>query len=599
MFSLLKFICLCSVIFLINPIFSQQFYDKSNCTSQSLVQGSNYICSPNNSDCKTYVVYRAQKNFSSLSSIASLFNLSKSDLLDTNPFIEDDSRSLSLGREIIIPISCHCLGGFSQAIYMYNFSSTDSVSTVACGVFEGLVKTQTLVEKNPYLGGYEPDAYLINVPIRCACPDLKQHSKGVNYLVTYPIMEGDHTDLIARKFGKPEKLIWDANKLEPYDAIFPQTTLLVPTKDFPDVNWKIGSVPKNSSSPKAVIPLKKVVPGGTEKWNSHVFLGAGVCLALVTMVVACAVSIKIRRKVHPGSFQPLSARSSVSHKVSPDFLDGVSKLKHLLINYSLEEIRTATEEFNEASIISTNMYRGRIGGSYVAVEQMDYEEAARNVIDILTKINHLNIVRLEGLCHGSKPYLVFEFAENGSLWNCLSNIESDTQLTWARRLQIAFDLASALHYLHHSTSPAFVHHNINSRNVFITIDWRAKISGFSLAKPVTNGENKPDDLTNGQVSLKMDVFSFGIVLLELVSAKEVIAGGKILKDSVNFLLDRELVGSSQFLEKLREFMDPVLEGDYPFGDAICLTLLAKSCIEDDPDHRPTMNDILIALSRIV
>ncbi|KDP31014.1 hypothetical protein JCGZ_11390 [Jatropha curcas] len=278
--------------------------------------------------------------------------------------------------------------------------------------------------------------------------------------------------------------------------------------------------------------------------------------------------------------------------MSPDFLDGVSKLKNSLINYSLEEITTATENFNEASMIGAKKYKGKIGGSFLAIEEMDSEEAARNVIYILTKINHLNIVRLEGFCHESnKPYLVFEFAENGTLWDCLSNPKLDRQFTWAKRLQIAFDLAAALHYLHNSTTPAFVHHNINSRNVLVTSDWRAKISGFSLAKAVTNG----------QICLKMDVFAFGVVLLQLISAKEVISttDEKIVMDSINFLLDDRIEDSSQFLEKLKGFIDPVLEGDYQLGDAICLVLLAKSCIEDEPDLRPIMTDIIIALSRIV
>ncbi|KAJ6875633.1 hypothetical protein NC652_035117 [Populus alba x Populus x berolinensis] len=100
----------------------------------------------------------------------------------------------------------------------------------------------------------------------------------------------------------------------------------------------------------------------------------------------------------------------------------------------------------------------------------------------------------------------------------------------------------------------------------------------------------PEYLTNGQASLQVDVFAFGVVLLELISGKDFSRDGKILKDSVH---------SSHCLEKLKEFMDPVLGGDYSLGDAMCLAFLAKGCMEEDPHHLPSMNHVLKALSRIV
>ncbi|KAL9337993.1 hypothetical protein Peur_069762 [Populus x canadensis] len=413
---------------------------------------------------------------------------------------EDDSNwSLPLGQDIIIPITCHCLGGFSKFIFMYNMSKQDSFASVACKVFAGLVKVQSLIEENADFDGHDvPVGSLINVPIRCACPDSPQTRNGVKYLVTYPILEKDIIEGIASKFGLPEKDIRDANNLRQYEAIFPLTTLLVPAKDVPEVRWR-----------------------------------AGVSAAVVMMMVTCGLLI-ICIRCHPRRFQPSTPRSSVSSNVSPDFLDGMSKLKQSLINFSLEELRIATEDFNEASKIGVEVYRCRIGGYYLAIEQMESEEGARRVIYILTKINHLNIVKLEGIYNGANPYLVREFAENGSLRDCLSNKKLDRQLTWLRRMQIAFDLADALHYLHLETctAPAFVHQNINTRNVLITANWRAKISGFRLAKPVISDEEKedivwnkhmtpgreahwtPEYLTNGQASLQVDVFAFGVVLLE-------------------------------------------------------------------------------------
>ncbi|KAJ0047657.1 hypothetical protein Pint_15561 [Pistacia integerrima] len=547
--------------------------------------------------------------------MSSLFQLSLDKLLDINKMTEADSNNITLGREIIIPIKCYCAGRFSQAIVNYNISTSDSFASVACGVFEGLVKAQSLADENPG----DPHQSTVKVPVRCACPNENDRRKGVEYLVTYPVIEDDGTGLIATKFGVPETMIWEANKLGSFDTIYPGSTLLIPTKDIPFVNMDIQ--PHNddpSPSPREVIPLRKVTPSA-KKTTLHIqiFFGVGLAAAVVLMIIACCAFICIRRKNHPRNFQPLSPRSSVSSNLSPDFLIGVSKLKHSLVNFSLEELRIATEDFNEASVIGKAVYRGRIDGSNVVIEHMSSEDAALHVISILTKISHLNVVRLEGCCYGSTPYLVFEFAENGSLRDCLSNAKMSRQLTWLKRMQIAFDLAGAIHYIHYCTKPAYVHRNINSRNVLITMDWRAKISGFRLAKPLirnnekeetnwnesvvvgTKGYLAPEYLSDGMASLKVDVFAYGVVLLELLSAKEVTVEGILLKDSVNFLVDARFENSSGSVDELKKFLDPTLEGDYQLGEAMCLTLLAKACIQKDPYHRPTMNDVLKALSRIV
>ncbi|KAK2663632.1 hypothetical protein Ddye_002206 [Dipteronia dyeriana] len=619
MVFLSKFIYFCTFIVFIKPVHSQQSYDRFNCSTESEGPGSNYLCTTQR--CDAYIVYRAQKNFQTLYSIAPLFNLTSQNLLVINNMTEADSSNIIVGQEIIIPISCSCPDRFSQAIVMYNLSSSDSFAAVACGVFEGLVKTQSLVEENPGSEGDNPDALMIKVPIRCACPNENDTSNGVKFLVTYPVIKNDNIDIIARKFGLPEIKVLEANRIESSPTIFPQTIVLIPLNHTPVVNWDIENP---ALSPRGVIPLAKVTSGETTS-KPLVFLVPGVVLAVVCMIVACCVFVCIQRKNHPRRFQPLSARSplspnlspSLSPKLSPDFLDGMSKLKHSLINYSLEELRIATENFNEASVIGTAMYRGSIGGSYVAIEQINSEHAARHIIDILTKINHLNVQRLKGCCHRKRPYLVFEFAENGSLRDCLSNDTMSRQLTWEKRMQIAFDLAVAIHYIHYCTKPAYVHRNINSRNVLITVDWRAKISGFRLAKPVvckeenekiswnesvvvgTKGYLAPEYLTGGLATLKVDVFAYGIVLLELLSGREVTMEGKLLKNSVDFLLDCGLEGSSGCLDKLNKFWDPALQGDdCPIGDAICLTLLAKACTEEDPHQRPTMNDVLRAISRM-
>ncbi|KAL6318611.1 hypothetical protein AAG906_000689 [Vitis piasezkii] len=528
---------------MIKPMFSQQSYDKSNCTSEPQLPGSNYICNPKKLPCQTYIVYRAQHNFRTLSSISSLFNANISELFTTNNMVEANSSNLRPGQEIIIPVTCSCPDRFSEAMFIYNCSHSDSLLIVACKVFEGLVKAQSLIEENPDFGGTNPGDLTIKVPVRCACLAKFERDNGVRYLVTYPVIQGDSTDLMARKFGVPEEMIRAANKLDRYAAIYPQTTLLIPTKDVPVVNWEIDSLYENPPpSPQEAVPFRKVKHGAEpNNKNSHLLLGWGIFIVIVLMVVAS------------GRFQPSVARTSQLSNLSPDFLDGMSKLKHSLMSFSLEELRNATEDFGKASIIGRAVYQGKIRASIMAIKQMDSEEAARHVIEILTRINHVNMVKLEDAAMEPGPILCL------SLQRMAAHME--------KRMQIAFDLAVGLHYIHYCTKPGYVHRNINSGS------W---VKGY-LA---------PEYLSRGLVTSKMDIYAYGVVLLELISAKEAITKENFLKDSAKFLIDGGLEGSSECLEKLKKFTDPVLQGDYPLSDALCLALLAKCCTEEDPIKDP-------------
>ncbi|KAF5190653.1 kinase domain [Thalictrum thalictroides] len=606
--------CVFSLVLIIETVSSQQFYDKSECTSISQVPGSNYICKPVKYPCQTFIVYRTRNEINSLLAISTLFKSNYSQLLTLNYLNQSVSDVLPLGREIIIPINCSCAAErFSQAIFKYNSSNSNPLYNIACGVFEGLLKAQTLADMNQNYDGNSTNDVELTVPIRCACPDRSDIRKGVNYLVTYPIVERDETRLIASKFGIAEDALFAANNLEPFSTIFPQTTLLIPTTEIPAINLEVTRPVQASPGPKISIPLKDT-PRKKMRRKSYIVIGLIAAISLLILVCAFGLFIHIRRVCYPLSFQPLSARSSQMSSFSPDFLDGMAKLKHSLLNFSLEELQLATGDFCDASAVGSSVYHGRIGGSHLAIERMESEDAANLVVDILTKINHLNIVRLEGFCYETaRPYLVFEFAANGCLRDYLSDKKLAGELIWKHRMQIAFDVAVGIHYIHHCTNPAYVHRNISSRSVLITTDGRAKITGFKWAKSLIDCEDKnnlsvtvghkgylaPEYIDHGLSSPKVDIFALGVVLLELISNKEAVMDTCYLKDSVEFLSDGVIEGSSGCLEKLKEFIDPSLDGNYPLGDALCLTLLAKGCVEKDPNHRPNMNDVLKALSRIV
>lgn len=142
--------------------------------------------------------------------------------------------------------------------------------------------------------------------------------------------------------------------------------------------------------------------------------------------------------------------------------------------------------------------------------------------------------------------MVFEYAENGSLSDCLhSEVAHPTStysrstglLSWTKRVQIALDIASGLEYIHNYTNPSFVHKDVKSSNILLDADWHAKVANFGMAKsssgPMltnhivgTQGYMAPEFLEHGLVTTKADVFSFGVVLLELITGEEAIVQGR-------------------------------------------------------------------------
>jgi serine/threonine protein kinase len=165
---------------------------------------------------------------------------------------------------------------------------------------------------------------------------------------------------------------------------------------------------------------------------------------------------------------------------------------------------------------------------------------------------HVLQVRLIGVCVNDSEHLfmVFEYAENGSLSDCLHSevahpsstySRSTGLMSWTTRVHIALDIASGLEYIHNYTNPSFVHKDVKSSNILLDADWHAKVANFGMAKSAnsympgpmltnhivgTQGYMAPEYLEHGLVTTKADVFSFGVVLLELITGEEAIVQAK-------------------------------------------------------------------------
>ncbi|XP_057456113.1 lysM domain receptor-like kinase 4 [Lotus japonicus] len=585
-----------------NACSAQLDYDQSSCTSNESFPGSRYTCNSTHDSCKTYLVYRANERFKTISDISNLFNMSSRQVLHINN-LTSSSEILKQGKEVLIPVDCTCSGEFYQASLSYKVPEITTFSEISCGVFEALLKQLTMAEENLSQGESPEVGSELQVPLRCACPGNFSSGKKVKYLVTYPVILGDDLDQLTQKFGISPEGFLEQNHLNSLSTLYPQTVVLVPIDDDP---IRIFEIPDSPSPPPGFLPTNPVKLHKSLE-SSHLYI-AGSVLGLVFFTTLLASGLYMKRVKKSDSVHSFNTtntlwsspmRTSPAWCLSPDLLLGI---KYCLVNYHIKELEKATKSFSEENKIGDFVYEGLINNIEVMIKRMRFEDTSQ-VIDLHSKINHINIVNLLGVCYGegnaSWSYLVYELPKNG----CLREIISDplNPLNWYRRTQIAFDIATCLYYLHYCSFPSIAHMNVSTRNIFITANWRGKLAdvGGSTKRndstEIPKGLVEPGNLLKGTVSQKVDIFAFGVVLLELISGKDNF-DGKMIKECFGLLLGEASEGGC--FEGLRSIMDPNLK-DYSLPEALCLSFLAKDCVADDPLHRPTMDDIMKVLVKMV
>ncbi|KAG6550119.1 hypothetical protein Mapa_008075 [Marchantia paleacea] len=604
-----------------------------------------------NKSCSSFVLYRTRDVYKDIPAVANLFQANESEIARLNGLAITDT--LYTSQPLIVPVSCSCVNGSSMALIKYVIKKGDTFYLLSNNTLESLASTQAIIDAN---AEQDPTTLQIgqdiNIPIRCACPTNAQIKNGTQTLMTYTVLGGETVGWLAAFFDVPASEIQAANSLQSDQLIFAQRTLVIPYK----VSQPIIRAQPPPPPPPTVVPGAPVAtpqtppsPSDSSSTNSGVYVGIGVsvCAAILiaAAVCACLVIARKRRRTRSSDGKdslPLAVSSSRTDATSPPYSsdltprqprqttqgDPLEGMFDVMDNdrptlFTFDEIKEATNNFAFGNRIQGSVYRGILRNEVVAIKQMKGDMSQE--LKILCRVHHTNLVKLVGLCvtDAEHMYLVYEYAENGSLSDCLHTdflsknklaTKSSSFLGWTVRLQIALDVATGLEYIHDYIRPSYVHKDVKSSNILLDGAFRAKIANFAMAKSGgtnpsmmtrhiagTYGYMAPEYLAHGLVTPKADVFAFGVTLLELLSGKEAIleeesGQEKCLYSSIGPLLEGD---DMTVKTKLKDWIDPVLQDHYPLDTAQQLAYLARSCVENDPAQRPGMKDITYALSNLL
>lgn len=312
--------------------------------------------------------------------------------------------------------------------------------------------------------------------------------------------------------------------------------------------------------------------------------------------------------------------SGARHTDTRDIIVEGSPSNSCARTFTYGELVDATGNFRRDCLLGEGgfgkVYKGRLLGTceVVAIKQLDrngLQGIREFVVEVLTlsQADHPNLVKLIGYCaEGDHRLLVYEYMPLGSLESHLHDVESNEKaLDWNTRMKIAAGAARGLEYLHDKMKPPIIYRDLKCSNILLGEGFHPKLSDFGLAKvgPVgdkthvstrvmgTYGYCAPDYAMTGQLTFKSDIYSFGVVLLELITGRKAI-------DCTEDGREQNLVAWARPMFKDRrkfpQMADPALRGRYPMRGLYQALAIAAMCVQEQPTMRPLIADVVTALN---
>ncbi|KAL9662236.1 hypothetical protein QQ045_027068 [Rhodiola kirilowii] len=354
------------------------------------------------------------------------------------------------------------------------------------------------------------------------------------------------------------------------------------------------------------------------------------CLSITWVLLLKCTVIHIKSSPSPQIKLPSHLRPSGND----EFMDGSNtwsrslSVKSSIAAYTgsaktfcLAEIEKATCNFDASRLIGEGgfglVYKGVLDdGTYAAIKvlKINHQHGDKEFmaeVDMLCRLHHRNLVKLIGICiEGHKRCVVYELIPNGSLESHLHGRDREKPpLDWSSRMKIALGAARGLAYLHEDSSPRVVHRDFKSSNILLENDFTPKVSDFGLAQPTLAAENAyksteamgtfgyiaPEYALTGHFLVKSDVYSYGVVLLELLTGRKPVDMSQPLGQQNLVAWAHPLLND---LEGLKQAIDPSLGSDVPFDIIAKVAAIASMCAQPEVSHRPYMGEVVQALKLV-
>ncbi|KAJ7955892.1 Protein kinase [Quillaja saponaria] len=357
----------------------------------------------------------------------------------------------------------------------------------------------------------------------------------------------------------------------------------------------------------------------------------------VSLCAAAAWVLLFRRRDHvcqPGS-TPRALPASISKpsgtagsliesglsSASLSFGSSIAAYTGSAKTFTMSDIQSATHNFDASRIIGEGgfgrVYSGLLDdGMKVAVKVLkrDDQQGGREFlaeVEMLSRLHHRNLVKLIGICAEDRARcLVYELIPNGSVESHLHGVDKETApLNWGARTKIALGAARGLAYLHEDSSPRVIHRDFKSSNILLEHDFTPKVSDFGLARSAMDEENShistrvmgtfgyvaPEYAMTGHLLVKSDVYSYGVVLLELLTGRKPVDMSQPPGQENLVAWARPLLTSKEGLETI---IDPCLGSDVPFESVAKVAAIASMCVQPEVSNRPFMGEVVQALKLV-
>ncbi|KAM0924492.1 hypothetical protein ACQ4PT_004833 [Festuca glaucescens] len=358
--------------------------------------------------------------------------------------------------------------------------------------------------------------------------------------------------------------------------------------------------PAPAPAPAMVTPVSAV--GGGRKYSIP---GMVLIIALPTLAATNLIDAFIIWRKRQRS--PAQTKEKQPYPSYPTEADDTEIVDSMLMDISI--LRAATGDFAESKKLGEGgfgaVYQGTLSdGEEIAVKRLSKSstqglEELRNELALVAKLKHKNLVRLVGVCLEQKErLLVYEFVPNRSLDQILFDIEKREQLDWGKRLRIIRGVARGLQYLHEDSHLKVVHRDLKASNVLLDADMNPKISDFGLARLFGRGQTQgvtkrvigtygymaPEYVMGGNYSVKSDVFSFGVMVLEILTGSKK-SDTTQSEDLLTTIYEHWTAGT------VLEEMDPCMNNSFSESDVMRCIQVGLMCVQENPVDRPVMSEV--------